>query len=67
MRVVYSGLFDSWKDILPLILETLEKEEYINYRGNEVSSREYKSLIVKAICNNPWDTNILTSLAEMFG
>nr|XP_034193738.1 Fanconi anemia group I protein isoform X2 [Osmia lignaria] len=57
----------SWKDLLPVLLEMLENEKYIIHMGAEVSGDEYKSLIVKAICNYRWNVNILASLAKMFG
>ena len=56
----------SWKDVLPLLLETLKEEKYINYKGSEVSGAEYKSLIVISICSTEWDPKISTSLAKMF-
>lgn len=59
--------FFCWKDVLPLILQILEEEKYISYKGNEVSGAEYKSLIIKAICSQSWELGILTSLAQMFG
>ncbi|XP_043276970.1 Fanconi anemia group I protein [Venturia canescens] len=58
--------FMSWKDMLPIILQVLEEEKYINYKGNEVSGAEYKSLIVQSICNSPWEPEILTSLTQLF-
>ncbi|KAK1122548.1 hypothetical protein K0M31_008998 [Melipona bicolor] len=57
----------SWKDLLPALLEALENEKYIVYADAEVSGTEYKSLIVKAICNYHWDVNLLPSLTKMFG
>ncbi|CAL7938106.1 unnamed protein product [Xylocopa violacea] len=57
----------SWKDLLPVLLETLENEKYIIYEDAEVSGIEYKSLIIKAICNSEWNVNFLPSLAKMFG
>lgn len=56
----------SWRDMLPVILMILEQEKYINHRGTEVSGPEYKSLIIKSICSQPWDNSILTALATMF-
>ncbi|XP_076759564.1 Fanconi anemia complementation group I [Xylocopa sonorina] len=57
----------SWKDLLPVLLETLENEKYIIYEDAEVSGIEYKSLIVKAICSSEWNVNLLPSLTKMFG
>ncbi|XP_029045832.2 Fanconi anemia group I protein isoform X1 [Osmia bicornis bicornis] len=57
----------SWKDLLPVLLEMLENEKYIVHMGAQVSGDEYKSLIVKAICNYRWNVNLLPSLAKMFG
>ncbi|CAK9794572.1 Fanconi anemia group I protein [Anthophora plagiata] len=57
----------SWKDLLPVLLETLENEKYVIYADTQVSGSEYKSLIVKAICNCQWDVNLLPSMAKMFG
>ncbi|KAI4488492.1 hypothetical protein M0802_011598 [Mischocyttarus mexicanus] len=59
--------FHSWKDLLPVLLEILEQEKYINYMDSEVSGNEYKSLIVKSICNSNWDPKIAPCLAKMFG
>ncbi|KAI4477388.1 hypothetical protein M0804_012774 [Polistes exclamans] len=59
--------FHSWKDLLPVLLEILEQEKYIDYMGSEVSGNEYKSLIVKSICNSNWDPKIAPCLAKMFG
>ncbi|XP_015609522.1 Fanconi anemia group I protein isoform X2 [Cephus cinctus] len=56
----------SWKDLLPLLLERLEDENYITYNNSEVSGLEYKSLIVESICKTQWMPDILISLAEMF-
>ncbi|KAH0548377.1 Fanconi anemia group I protein [Cotesia glomerata] len=58
--------FYSWKDILPILLQVLEEEKYINYKGSEVSGTQYKSLIVKSICNQDWEPTILTPLTKMF-
>ncbi|XP_033206109.2 Fanconi anemia complementation group I isoform X1 [Bombus vancouverensis nearcticus] len=57
----------SWKDLLPALLEALENEKYIVHADAEVSGTEYKSLIIKAICNYHWNVNLLPSLAKMFG
>ncbi|XP_043519623.1 Fanconi anemia group I protein isoform X2 [Frieseomelitta varia] len=57
----------SWKDLLPALLEALENEKYIVYADAEVSGTEYKSLIIKTICNYHWDVNLLPSLTKMFG
>ncbi|XP_015108485.1 Fanconi anemia group I protein [Diachasma alloeum] len=59
--------FFCWREILPITLQILEDEKYINYKGNEVTGSEYKSLIIQSICNQPWDLGTLTSLAKMFG
>ncbi|XP_033210804.1 Fanconi anemia group I protein isoform X2 [Belonocnema kinseyi] len=56
----------SWKDILPLLLETMKEDKFIGYKGSEVSGTEYKSLIVKSIIDSNWDPKISTSLAKMF-
>ncbi|XP_008558987.1 Fanconi anemia group I protein [Microplitis demolitor] len=58
--------FYSWKDILPLLLQVLEDEKYINYKGSELTGTQYKSQIVRSICNQPWDPTILTPLTKMF-
>ncbi|XP_063989742.1 Fanconi anemia group I protein homolog [Diachasmimorpha longicaudata] len=59
--------FFCWREILPITLQILEDEKYINYKGNEVTGSEYKSLIIQSICNQPWDLGTVTSLAKMFG
>ncbi|XP_015179338.1 PREDICTED: Fanconi anemia group I protein homolog isoform X2 [Polistes dominula] len=59
--------FHSWKDLIPVLLEILEQEKCIEYMGSEVSGNEYKSLIVKPICNSNWDPTIAPCLAKMFG
>lgn len=56
----------SWKDLLPILLEVLEEEKYINHMNNEVSGSKYKSIIVNNICNSEWNTEIMPSLATMF-
>uniref|UniRef100_A0A0C9QHI6 Fanci_0 protein n=1 Tax=Fopius arisanus TaxID=64838 RepID=A0A0C9QHI6_9HYME len=56
-----------WREILPISLQILEDEKYMNYKGNEVTGPEYKSLIIQSICNQHWDLGTLTSLAKMFG
>ncbi|XP_076651610.1 Fanconi anemia complementation group I isoform X3 [Halictus rubicundus] len=56
-----------WKDLLPALLEALENEKQILHMDTEVSGNQYKSLIVKAICNYQWNTNHLPLLAKMFG
>ncbi|XP_058794927.1 Fanconi anemia group I protein homolog [Phymastichus coffea] len=56
----------SWKDVLPVLLEKLEDEKSINYRGTDVSGQDYKITILRSICDIDWDTKILTSLAKMF-
>lgn len=56
----------SWKDLLPVLLEVLEEEKYINHMNGEVSGSKYKSIIVNNICNSEWDTQIMPSLARMF-
>ncbi|CAL1679736.1 unnamed protein product [Lasius platythorax] len=58
--------FRSWKDLLPVLLEVLEEEKYINYMNGEVSGSKYKSIIVNNICNSAWNTEIMPSLAKMF-
>ncbi|XP_034935128.1 Fanconi anemia group I protein [Chelonus insularis] len=58
--------FFCWKEILPILLQNLEDEKFINYKGSEVTGTEYKSLIIKSICNHPWDGGILTPLTQMF-
>ncbi|KAL0110270.1 hypothetical protein PUN28_013728 [Cardiocondyla obscurior] len=58
--------FRSWKELLPVLLEVLEEEKYINYMNGEVSGSKYKSIIVNNICNNEWDTQIIPSVARMF-
>ena len=60
-------LCPSWKDLLPVLLETLETEKYVTRLDVEVSGAEYKSLTVKEICNCTWNGDILPSLAQMFG
>ncbi|XP_026674075.1 Fanconi anemia group I protein isoform X2 [Ceratina calcarata] len=57
----------SWKDLLPVLLETLENEKYVTLSHGEVSGKEYKEIIVKDICNSRWDVNILPPLTKMFG
>ncbi|XP_076677421.1 Fanconi anemia complementation group I isoform X2 [Andrena cerasifolii] len=57
----------SWKDLLPVLLETLETDKYVTRIDVEVSGAEYKSLTVKDICNCTWNGDILPSLAKMFG
>lgn len=61
------SFFYSWKDILPGLFEALENEKYIVHADTEMSGIEYKSLIVKNICNYNWNVNLLPSLAKMFG
>ncbi|XP_072767209.1 Fanconi anemia group I protein [Anoplolepis gracilipes] len=58
--------FRSWKDLLPVLLEVLEEEKYINYMNGEVSGSKYKSLIINNICNSSWNTEIMPSLTKMF-
>lgn len=60
-------LFSSWKELLPALFETLENEKSIVYADTEVSGSEYKSLIVKSICNYQWNVDLLPSLTKMFG
>ncbi|KZC06011.1 Fanconi anemia group I protein like protein [Dufourea novaeangliae] len=62
-----NDLLQWWKDLLPVLLEALKDEKYIVYRDAEVSGTEYKSLIVKSICNYQWNIDNLPSLAKMFG
>ncbi|KAK2584369.1 hypothetical protein KPH14_006755 [Odynerus spinipes] len=57
----------SWKDLLPVLLEILEQEKYVNYMDLEVTGNEYKSLIVKSICNSNWEPDVAVCLAKMFG
>lgn len=45
----------------------MENEKYIVHADIEVSGIEYKTLIVKDICNYNWNVNLLPSLAKMFG
>ncbi|XP_046836209.1 Fanconi anemia group I protein homolog isoform X2 [Vespa crabro] len=59
--------FYSWKDLLPVLLEILEQEKYIDYMNSEVTGSEYKTLIVKSICNSHWEPSIVPCLAKMFG
>ncbi|KAL2748702.1 Fanconi anemia group I protein isoform X1 [Vespula maculifrons] len=59
--------FYSWKDLLPILLEILEQEKYIDYMNSEVTGSEYKALIVKSICNSQWEPSIAPCLAKMFG
>ncbi|XP_012279084.1 Fanconi anemia group I protein [Orussus abietinus] len=59
--------FTSWKDLLPRLLEILEDEKHINYKGSEISGMDYKSRIIEAIISTDWEPIILTSLAKMFG
>ncbi|KAJ8664238.1 hypothetical protein QAD02_005900 [Eretmocerus hayati] len=59
--------FMSWKDIIPLLLERLEEEKSVSYRGSDVSGPEYKLSIIRSICDIDWDPNVLTALAKMFG
>ncbi|XP_033322360.2 Fanconi anemia complementation group I isoform X5 [Megalopta genalis] len=56
-----------WKDLLPALLEALENEKRVVHMDTEVTGNEYKSLIVKAICNYRWNINHLPLLAKMFG
>lgn len=56
----------SWKELLPVLLEVLEEESYINHMNGEVSGFKYKSIIINNICNSEWDTQIMPSLARMF-
>lgn len=58
--------FYSWKDVLPLLLEKLEEEKTISYRGSDVSGPDYKKAIISSICDIDWDVSILTSIAKMF-
>ncbi|XP_011647262.1 Fanconi anemia group I protein [Pogonomyrmex barbatus] len=58
--------FRSWKDLLPVLLEILEEEKYINHMNSEVSGSKYKSIIINNICNSKWETEIMPSLAGMF-
>ncbi|XP_011502172.1 PREDICTED: Fanconi anemia group I protein homolog [Ceratosolen solmsi marchali] len=58
--------FMSWKDLLPLLLEKIEEEKFINYRGSDVSGQEYKIIIIRSICDIDWDIKILSSIAKMF-
>ncbi|XP_011143561.1 Fanconi anemia group I protein [Harpegnathos saltator] len=58
--------FRSWKDLLPVLLEVLEEEKYINYMNGEVSGSKYKSLIINNICISEWNTEIMPSIAMMF-
>ncbi|KAL6423840.1 hypothetical protein ACFW04_010347 [Cataglyphis niger] len=58
--------FRSWKDLLPVLLEVLEEEKYINYMNDEISGSKYKSIIVNNICNSTWNTEIMPSLTKMF-
>ncbi|XP_043247785.1 Fanconi anemia group I protein-like isoform X2 [Colletes gigas] len=57
----------SWKDLLPVLLETLEGEKYITYVDVEVSGTEFKALTIKKICDYRWNVDLLPSLANMFG
>nr|XP_031847431.1 Fanconi anemia group I protein homolog [Nomia melanderi] len=56
-----------WKDLLPVLLEALENEKCIVRMDTQISGNEYKSLIVKTICNYQWNTNHLPLFAKMFG
>jgi hypothetical protein len=52
--------------VLPLLLEKIEEEKFINYRGNNVSGQEYKIIIIRSICDIDWDIKIISSIAKMF-
>lgn len=56
----------SWKELLPVLLEVLEEEKYINHKNGEVSGSKYKSIIINNICDSEWNTQIMPSLARMF-
>lgn len=56
----------SWKDVLPLLLERLEEEKNINYRGSDVTGKEYKINTIRNICEIDWKPSISTCLAKMF-
>ncbi|KAG7201026.1 hypothetical protein KM043_003378 [Ampulex compressa] len=63
----YEDHVRSWKDLLPVLLEALEEEKYINCDDAEISGMEYKSTIVKTLCDGRWKGIVLPSLAKMFG
>ncbi|XP_012250897.2 Fanconi anemia group I protein [Athalia rosae] len=59
-------VFMSWKDILPQLLEVLEDRNVVNNNGNEISGKDYKELVLKALYSGQWDSAVLPSLTTMF-
>ncbi|XP_052125039.1 Fanconi anemia group I protein [Frankliniella occidentalis] len=54
-----------WKELLPAMLSLLIDRKKVTQSGTTLSGEEYKSQIVKTLCQSAWKPQIVTSLASM--
>ncbi|KAK3930604.1 Fanconi anemia group I protein [Frankliniella fusca] len=54
-----------WKELLPAMLSLLIERKKVTQSGTILSGEEYKSQIVKTLCQAAWKPQIVTSLASM--
>lgn len=54
-----------WKELLPTMLSLLIEKKKVIQNGTTMTGEEYKSQLVKTLCQAAWKPQIATSLASM--
>ncbi|XP_034234146.1 Fanconi anemia group I protein homolog [Thrips palmi] len=54
-----------WKELLPTMLLLLIERKRVTQHGTQMTGEEYKSQLVKTLCQSPWKPQIASSLASM--
>ncbi|XP_065353781.1 Fanconi anemia group I protein [Cloeon dipterum] len=57
---------ECWKEILPRLLLLLKEKPVVNHCGTDMSGLEYRSQVLKALCNAEWKPENITMIAAMF-
>ncbi|XP_059486131.1 Fanconi anemia group I protein-like [Neocloeon triangulifer] len=57
---------ECWKEILPRLLLLLKEKPLVSHCGHEMSGADYRSQVVKSLCNTEWRPQNITMIAAMF-
>jgi FANCI solenoid 1 len=52
--------------MLPQLLLLLKEKPVVNHCGHDMSGADYRSQVVKSLCNTDWKSDSITMIAAMF-
>lgn len=56
-----------WSKILPMLISMLIIQNTVNFNGKSHTGAGFKTEIINAICLVRWNSDMIISLASMFG